>query len=109
MAHSFANLSATDFEELSRDLVGCALDARFEGLTPGPDGGIDGRHAVGSNTTILQAKHLERSSFSDLKRTMRKERTSKRPMHTVYRRDAAAFRVNNSPSRMYRLSIASDA
>ncbi|WP_261405029.1 toll/interleukin-1 receptor domain-containing protein [Chenggangzhangella methanolivorans] len=76
MAHSFANLSATDFEELSRDLIGCALEARFEGFTPGPDGGIDGRHSVGSNTTILQAKHLERSSFSDLKRTMRKERAS---------------------------------
>ncbi|WP_413992431.1 TIR domain-containing protein [Labrys okinawensis] len=76
MVHNFANLSATDFEELSRDLIGRALGVRFEGFTPGPDGGIDGRHAIGPTATILQAKHFGASSFASLKRTMIKERTS---------------------------------
>jgi TIR domain len=76
MAHNLANLSPTDFEDLSRDLVGRSIGIRFEGFTPGPDGGIDGRHALGQATTILQAKHLERSTFAELKRAMTKERAS---------------------------------
>lgn len=76
MANDFANLSATDFEDLCRDLVGREIGVRFEAFTAGPDDGIDGRHAAGSNTTILQAKHYHRSPFAALKRTMNKERAS---------------------------------
>ena len=46
---------------------------RFSAFGPGPDGGIDGRHSKGDNSTILQCKHYQRSSFSGLKTALRKE------------------------------------
>lgn len=74
MTYNFKNLSHIDFEDLARDLVGAELGKAFEGFAPGPDGGVDGRHCCGEGNIILQAKHLEGSSFSKLCSTMKRER-----------------------------------
>lgn len=67
------NLSPIDFEELSRDLAQALIGVRFEAFGPGPDGGMDGRHAKSGKTTILQSKHYLKSSFADLKKAIRSE------------------------------------
>ena len=67
------NLSPIDFEELCRDLAYAYTGKRFSAFGPGPDGGVDGRHAKDSDTTILQCKHYLRSSFSDLKAALQKD------------------------------------
>ena len=74
MAYDFAGLSPADFEDLSRDLVGRELGVRFEAFAAGPDGGIDGRHAIGEGATILQAKHYVGSTYAALKSKMKRER-----------------------------------
>ncbi|WP_111538103.1 nSTAND3 domain-containing NTPase [Palleronia aestuarii] len=76
MAYSFSSLSPADFEDLVRDLIGRALSCRFEAFGPGPDGGIDGRHAGSDDTIILQAKHYRGSGFTGLSRQMRHERAT---------------------------------
>jgi len=76
MKYDFSTLSADDFEDLSRDLIGADLGVRFEAFTAGTDGGIDGRHATADGSIILQAKHYFRSGFSKLKSTMKEERQS---------------------------------
>lgn len=76
MKYDFATLSADDFEDLSRDLVGAELGIRFEAFTAGTDGGIDGLHASADGSIILQAKHFYRSGFSKLKSKMKEERRS---------------------------------
>lgn len=73
MQYDFSQLSPVDFEDLCRDLIGKELDIRFEAFGPGPDGGIDGRHAkAGQPLTILQVKHYMNSPT--LKYAMQKER-----------------------------------
>jgi len=67
------NLSHVDFEELCRDIARAETGLRFSAFGPGPDGGIDGRHAKGDNTTILQSKHYIGSSFSQLKLAVGRE------------------------------------
>lgn len=79
LSRSFSPLNWADFEDLVRDLIGEELGIRFEAFCAGPDGGIDGRHAPGTGAklpTVLQAKHMEGSTFSALKAAMRKERSS---------------------------------
>ncbi len=76
MAYDFSTLSPADFEDLCRDLVGREIGLRFEAFAAGPDSGMDGRHARGGLTTILQAKHYVGSSFAKLKATMKRERGS---------------------------------
>ncbi|MFT4089988.1 MAG: restriction endonuclease [Asticcacaulis sp.] len=71
MSYDLTNLSHIDFEDLARDIVGKELSIRFEAFAPGPDGGIDGRHASSNGTIVLQAKHYIGSSFSDLKKSMK--------------------------------------
>ena len=67
------NLSFIDFEELCRDLAQEETGKRFSAFGPGPDGGVDGRHSKGDESTILQCKHYWRSSFSDLKSALKME------------------------------------
>jgi energy-coupling factor transporter ATP-binding protein EcfA2 len=76
MSYSFSNLAPADFEDLARDLIGQELGMRFEAFGPGPDGGMDGRHAKGRAATILQAKHYAGSTFGTLSSAMRRERSS---------------------------------
>ncbi|RDD70842.1 TIR domain-containing protein [Paracoccus versutus] len=74
MPCDFSALSAAQFEYLSADLIGRDKGIRFEQFGAGPDGGMDGRHARGPDTTILQAKHYEGSGFSELTRVLRNSR-----------------------------------
>ena len=76
MAYDFSTLSFADFEDLCRDLIGRDLGIQFEAFAPGPNGGMDGRHARGGPTTILQAKHYAGSTFAKLKAAMKRERPS---------------------------------
>ncbi len=78
MSRNFSPLNGADFEDLVRDLIGEELGIRFEAFCAGPDGGIDGRHApdAAKAPTILQAKHMEGSTFAVLKAAVRKERAS---------------------------------
>jgi Restriction endonuclease/Holliday junction DNA helicase RuvB P-loop domain len=74
MAYSFQNLSPADFEDLARDLIGRELGLRFEAFGPGPDGGMDGRHAGEPKATVLQAKHYAGSPYTMLRSVMKRER-----------------------------------
>ncbi|MEM8773167.1 MAG: TIR domain-containing protein [Pseudomonadota bacterium] len=76
MNYDFSTLSPTDFEDLTRDLIGAELEIRFEAFPEGPDDGMDGRHALGDGNTILQAKHYYRSGLSKLKSKMKTERAT---------------------------------
>lgn len=78
LSRNFAPLNGADFEDLVRDLIGEEFGIRFEAFCAGPDGGIDGRHAPNGEEalTVLQAKHMEGSTFAALRAAMRKERTS---------------------------------
>lgn len=67
------NLSDVDFEDLCRDIARAETGMRFSAFGPGPDDGIDGRHAKGDKKTILQSKHYIGSSFSQLKSAVRRE------------------------------------
>lgn len=74
MEYNFSTLSPTDFENLTRDLLGRALGIRFEGFAEGPDDGMDGRHAMADGDIILQSKRYDRSGFAGLKAKMKSER-----------------------------------
>ncbi|MEY8829725.1 toll/interleukin-1 receptor domain-containing protein [Sedimentitalea sp. XS_ASV28] len=76
MNYDFATLSFTDFEALSRDLLGRELGVRFEAFPEGVDDGMDGRHATADGDVILQAKHYLRSGASKLKSKMKSERAA---------------------------------
>lgn len=67
------NLSAIDFEDLCRDLAQAETGRRFSAFGPGPDGGVDGRHSMGDGQVILQSKHYIGSTFSDLRKAVRRE------------------------------------
>lgn len=76
MTHDFSSLSPSEFEDLTRDLVGRELELRFEAFPDGPDDGMDGRHASADGDVILQAKHYYRSGFGKLKAKMKQERST---------------------------------
>jgi hypothetical protein len=76
MPYEFGNLSPADFEDLVRDLVGRELGVRFEAFSAGPDGGMDGRHAKGGKSIVLQAKHYAGSAYTALKSEIKRERAS---------------------------------
>lgn len=75
MPYTFTNLSYADFEDLARDLIGAELKIRFEAFAPGPDGGMDGRHAVGKKNTVLQVKHYAGSTFAKLNAELKRARS----------------------------------
>jgi len=76
MTHDFAALSPSEFEDLTRDLLGRELGIRFEAFPDGPDDGMDGRHAAADGDVILQAKHYHRSGFAKLRTKMKQERST---------------------------------
>ncbi len=76
MSYDFRSLLPADFEDLARDLSGKVFRRRFEAFGPGPDGGVDGRHASAAGFFILQAKHMVDSPFATLKRVMKRERAA---------------------------------
>lgn len=76
MANDLSSLSPSEFESLTRDLLGRELGIRFEAFPDGPDDGMDGRHAAADGDVILQAKHYNRSGFAKLKAAMKRERAA---------------------------------
>ncbi|MGX1400080.1 hypothetical protein AB7M70_009489 [Bradyrhizobium japonicum] len=76
MNYDFSSLSHSEFEDLSRDLVGREIDLRFEAFPTGPDDGMDGRHARADGSIVMQAKHYHGSGFAALKSKIAKERLS---------------------------------
>lgn len=67
------NLSPPDFEDLCRDILRAETGQRFSAFGAGADGGVDGRHSKGTDSTILQCKHYFNSTFSQLKTVLKKE------------------------------------
>ena len=73
-SYTFETLSPLDFEYLVRDLLQKKLDCHIESFKSGKDGGVDLRVAkVDSRNWIVQCKRYVESSFSDLKRAVKKE------------------------------------
>jgi DNA polymerase III delta prime subunit len=70
---ALSNLSHIDFEGLCIDLIQAETGRKFSAFGPGPDGGIDGRHSKGQETTILQCKHYINSSASQLESAAKAE------------------------------------
>lgn len=71
-------LSPTEFEELSRDLIQAEKGVTFESFKPGKDLGIDGRFIIDKNyQIILQCKRYEKLSplLSALKKEVAKMQT----------------------------------
>ncbi|WP_329554284.1 hypothetical protein [Streptomyces sp. NBC_00696] len=71
----FSVLSDVEFEELIGDLLGAEFGVLVERFAVGADGGIDLRWQVQGKTFIGQCKHYEKSSFSKLLTSARKEVT----------------------------------
>lgn len=67
------NLSPPDFEDLCRDILQAETGQRFSAFGAGGDGGVDGRHSKGPQSTVLQCKHYQNSTFSQLKSALSKE------------------------------------
>ncbi len=58
--YNFLNLSPTEFEELSRDLIQKHLDLHLESFTSGRDLGIDLRHSfTPKSKLIVQCKRYK--------------------------------------------------
>lgn len=72
---SFGTLHHHDLELLVADLLGTSEGARYEVFAEGPDLGIDlRRRDADGRLHIVQVKHYEGSSFSDLRRAAVEER-----------------------------------
>lgn len=74
--YDFANLSPIEFEGLCVDLVSAETGLRFERFSEGADGGVDGRHTRANGDIILQAKHYKNSTWSDLQKAVKNEKSN---------------------------------
>lgn len=75
--YNFANLSPYDFELLVRDLLTRSERLSLRAFAPGPDRGIDLRAFESGSPrklTIVQCKHMARSTWSNLRSSVRKEK-----------------------------------
>lgn len=99
MSNDFSSLSPSEFEDLTRDLIGRELGIRFEAFPDGPDDGMDGRHAAANGDVILQAKHYSRSGFAKLRAKMKQERSvidALRPKRYILATSAALTPANKT-------------
>lgn len=72
--YDFQQLSPTDFERLTRDVLNAEFGWSLQDYGPGADGGIDLRHEDPDGTvTIVQCKHYARSAAQTLLRAAAKE------------------------------------
>lgn len=58
---------------MCRDILQAETGQRFSAFGAGADGGVDGRHSKGPQSTVLQCKHYLNSTFSQLKSALKKE------------------------------------
>ncbi|MEA5093372.1 MAG: hypothetical protein VB128_00305 [Sedimentibacter saalensis] len=68
----YGNLSSIEFEYLCQDVISRILGIRFIRFAPGKDGGIDLQSY--DRKYIVQIKHYYNSSFSDLYKSLKKEK-----------------------------------
>lgn len=70
-------LNDKEFEELCKDLLENEMGIQFQIFKRGKDKGIDLRYAESvENQIIVQAKHMMKSKYTDLKTSLKKERSS---------------------------------
>lgn len=70
-------LNDKEFEELCKDILENELEILFQIFKRGRDKGIDLRYAQSNeNQIIVQAKHMMKSKYSDLKTVLKKEKSS---------------------------------
>jgi GTPase SAR1 family protein len=74
--YDFKQLSPSDFELISRDLLQAEMNITLESFANGKDGGIDFRYTKNSSNLIVQCKHYVNTGLSGLISTLKKE-TSK--------------------------------
>lgn len=70
--YNLNNLNDYEFEILCKDIMQKILDEKLRVYKPGRDGGIDVKTYKG-NDVIIQVKHYSKSSFSNLKSTLKSE------------------------------------
>lgn len=66
--YNFANLDATEFEYLCKDVMSRKLNKEFKRFASGRDKGIDSLYMDDQEKIIVQVKCYTKSSFSSLKR-----------------------------------------
>ncbi|GAA0547542.1 hypothetical protein GCM10010172_31670 [Paractinoplanes ferrugineus] len=71
--YDFRTLSPSDFEQLVRDLLLAENGWTLETFGHGRDGGVDLRGVVDGKKLVVQCKHYAGSTFSDLRKSARKE------------------------------------
>lgn len=70
--YTFLNLSPSEFEDLSRDLLQKEWNSTLETFTEGRDNGIDLRYSSDDNNTIIQCKRY--SDFNNLLSNLKLEK-----------------------------------
>lgn len=71
--YDFKQLSPSDFEDMSRDLLQAEMSITFESFVTGRDGGIDFRYAKNKNLIVVQCKHYIKTGVSGLMANLRQE------------------------------------
>ena len=72
--YSFDSLNDKEFEELVNDLLTYELNQEVVRYAPGRDSGIDGKVNGVRGDIIVQTKHYFKSSYSQLKSSLKKEK-----------------------------------
>lgn len=71
---TFESLSDRDFEDVIGDLLGAEYGCTYESFARGADAGVDLRYVSGSDlVSVVQCKHMEGSSVSQLRSQVKKE------------------------------------
>lgn len=71
--YDFKQLSPSDFEEMSRDLLQAEMSITFESFVTGRDGGIDFRYAKNKDLIVVQCKNYIKTGLSGLMTNLGKE------------------------------------
>ena len=73
--YDFKQLSPSDFELISRDLLQAEMNITLESFANGKDGGIDFRYIKNSSNLMVQCNHYVNTGLSDLISTLKKEKS----------------------------------
>ena len=76
MMYNYYSLNDVEFENLCKDIMERMLSAKLRRFSKGRDGGIDLTDNVSEHNIIVQIKHYIRSSFSNLRTSLRHEKTN---------------------------------
>ena len=73
MMYNYFNLNDVEFENLCKDIIERMLSINLRRFSKGRDGGIDLTDNILKHYTIVQIKHYIRSSFSNLRTSLKHE------------------------------------